>query len=947
MSNARNGPVPTPTICEAILKRAMRPGAWEGLSEKDRADLVADAQRQLVGHTPDFLHRAAVGGNGAPAPLLNDALELSFTDGQSNIPYKKFEQQLQELLNRANRQGKVVMGFDSDNEPIILDSENLNRHGMYLGASGVGKSAAMSNLFIQLSRQDGPMILIDPHKTLIGEVLPHLPPHRWKDVVYVDPMNTDRSWGINLLQVGRRDVDDAGADFGKRLKRNIENTVLNITAALSQIQQDATGHAAGVSIQSMMYNAAMACVEREDTTFVDLFHLLADPDTQSLVVDSITDEAARIFFKATYPGLNAEYKERILNKIRPFTQSLMVDMFCRRDESPSLSDLIESNKIIVFDLNTDEIPNTTSKLLGYITLVLLMMFIDKRDISKKPKRLYAFVDEYANFASSVTTRVLAEARKKEVCLIMGFQHLQQLPEEVMSSLGNVSTKCIFRTGPEDAELMCKTMGLIDGRNKPKLSEFTEMPDFRMKLQAVEIDLNDTEGRRRIGVTAVDTLPALPVRADAQRIINRIKAESAKRYGKIPDERDHETVYKVGDVGTRHVLEGVYDAVCAVKNNRTYFLPIDAGFKGGSEAMWALQNGLVTTNLIRAILAAKGINVPAKRLGQFLRHLQSQKLIQRVTGQAEYDQYALKQDGVTALRKFISPGTSRNEGNVEHQQAVLRLWAALAGVSPCATEVPDQKTTDYAPDLMCTVRTSNPATFLQRITEREMVHFQVEYSTSSVITKMMNNIQRAAAAGALPILIIPIEQATQEHLARVYLIHDRLISGSSDKPGKRPSFHVWAVTNNFEIWQIDSASRLAVRVLGTYDQKTTIQLQLGQAMPMSFPPPAPAAPPGQAKPAPAPTPVAAAPPAPLPAQPAAAPVRTVNQDDVLAVLRKVIGQLSSEMLPDDRIPIGVILAKMNQVQNGLNAEALSVIEMAKRHFGARFEDSPDGPRMYFD
>jgi type IV secretory pathway TraG/TraD family ATPase VirD4 len=74
---------------------------------------------------------------------------------------------------------------------------------------------------------------------------------------------------------------------------------------------------------------------------------------------------------------------------------------------------------------------------------------------------FLYVDEFQNFATGAFIKILSEARKYKLGLIMANQYTSQLDEAIRSSIfGNVGTLASFAVGAEDAPYLAREFGNI-------------------------------------------------------------------------------------------------------------------------------------------------------------------------------------------------------------------------------------------------------------------------------------------------------------------------------------------------------------------------------------------------------------------------------------------------------------------------------------------------------
>ena len=83
---------------------------------------------------------------------------------------------------------------------VTFSIEDRCKHTHIIGATGTGKSTLIANLMLQDIQKGLGLVLFDPHGDLIDDVIALLPEERMKDVVLLDPADTDFPIGLNILQ---------------------------------------------------------------------------------------------------------------------------------------------------------------------------------------------------------------------------------------------------------------------------------------------------------------------------------------------------------------------------------------------------------------------------------------------------------------------------------------------------------------------------------------------------------------------------------------------------------------------------------------------------------------------------------------------------------------------------------------------------------------------------
>jgi hypothetical protein len=86
--------------------------------------------------------------------------------------------------------------------------------------------------------------------------------------------------------------------------------------------------------------------------------------------------------------------------------------------------------------------------------------MNRVDIPEEEREdFYLYVDEFQNFATSSFIKILSEARKYRLNLILANQYMAQVSEDVRAAIfGNVGTLSTFIVGAQDAFHLAKEFG---------------------------------------------------------------------------------------------------------------------------------------------------------------------------------------------------------------------------------------------------------------------------------------------------------------------------------------------------------------------------------------------------------------------------------------------------------------------------------------------------------
>jgi len=101
------------------------------------------------------------------------------------------------------------------------------------------------------------------------------------------------------------------------------------------------------------------------------------------------------------------------------------------------------------------------------------------DVPEAQRRdFYLYVDEFQNFATGSFIKIMSEARKYRLNIMLANQYMAQIPEEVQKAiLGNTGTLSSFAVGAEDAQILHKEFAEVFSEN-----DLVNLSNFQVALK---------------------------------------------------------------------------------------------------------------------------------------------------------------------------------------------------------------------------------------------------------------------------------------------------------------------------------------------------------------------------------------------------------------------------------------------------------------------------------
>jgi predicted RNA-binding protein with RPS1 domain len=330
----------------------------------------------------------------------------------------------------------------------IKKGDDRRRHMYILGKSGTGKTTLIANMAIADIKKGLGVAVIDPHGDLSEILLDYIPKERVEDIVYLDPSTKDISFNLNPLTV-----------------KNSQHQELVVSSILS-IFTKIWANVWSARMEYILRNTLLTLVERPGATLLDIPKLLTDPRFRNEYLDSVTDKVVHEFWKKEYDKYSERFQSEaispILNKVGRFTTSKLIRNIVGHEHSTvDIEDLMNQGKIIILNLAQGKIGEDNTALLGAMFITQMQIAAMNRVYVPEEERkdFFLYVDEFQNFATESFVKILSEARKFRLNLILANQYTAQLPEEIQKAIfGNAGTVVTFVVGADDANRLINELG---------------------------------------------------------------------------------------------------------------------------------------------------------------------------------------------------------------------------------------------------------------------------------------------------------------------------------------------------------------------------------------------------------------------------------------------------------------------------------------------------------
>lgn len=387
-----------------------------------------------------------------------------------------------------------------------IKKDDRSKHFYIIGKTGTGKSTLIANMAINDMRNGEGLAVIDPHGDLSEILLDYIPSFRINDVAYLDPSDTEYPFRLNPLEV----TNDAYREL--------------VVSGIVSIFYKLYHYSWGPRLEYILRNTLLTLVQVHESTLLDVPNLLADSEYRKKIVSRLEDPVLKKFWLNEYEKmgerLQSEAISPILNKVGQFISARTIRNIIKHPRSTiNLEEMMNNGKIIIANLSQGKLGEDNSALLGAMMITKFQLAAMNRVYMEEGKRrdFFLYVDEFQNFATSSFVKILSEARKYHLSIVLANQYIGQIDEEVQKAIfGNIGSLLCFGVGARDARELVREYG----------STYTEEELVRLGNYNVVLKLS-IDNNTSLPFSA-KTLP-LPRSKNQNR--EKVIRSSQERYGK--------------------------------------------------------------------------------------------------------------------------------------------------------------------------------------------------------------------------------------------------------------------------------------------------------------------------------------------------------------------------------------------------------------------------------
>jgi hypothetical protein len=331
----------------------------------------------------------------------------------------------------------------------IKQGEDRRRHTYIIGKSGTGKTTLIANMAIDDIRKGRGVAIIDPHGDLCQTILDYIPSNRINDVCYFNPADPEYVYPLNVLEA-----------------QNESQKELVASGVLSIFKKLYGNVSWGPRLEHILRNAILTLVNTPNSDMTHIVEILTHKEYRDAVVTKLQNPTLKNFWLNEYNRMDDKFQNEaiapVLNKVGQFIASTNIrNTVAHAKSKVNIQEIMDQKKILIADLSTGKLGEDNSALLGAMLITQVQLSAMNRVFQAQEDRadFYLYVDEFQNFATDAFIKILSEARKFKLNLIVANQYMAQLDRTIQDAIfGNVGSIMSFVVGNQDAYILTKEFG---------------------------------------------------------------------------------------------------------------------------------------------------------------------------------------------------------------------------------------------------------------------------------------------------------------------------------------------------------------------------------------------------------------------------------------------------------------------------------------------------------
>lgn len=394
--------------------------------------------------------------------------------------------------------------------PVYLPPDALTRHMLLVGRTRMGKTTLAQHVACWAMRQPGrALVIVDPHRDMVEELLGHVPPERVGDVVVIDLADEEFLPGFNVLdvqQVGDPEkVVEAFVDVSYILWAGYwgPRMVVPLRMLLMALALANSGRAPEQQFTILALAPLIALARDRRSHFLREILPPDDPRSQNVIA----------YFETEYDDLTPSFQERVVSPVLSKARAFEFNSRIRAMVGQPASTInpwrfVADGKIVLFHTARPTVGDEFASFMGSVVLNYVRRAILAQGAVPVEERAPAtvIVDESQTMAAVDYASIMAEAQKFGGSILLSTQGLSLLEPSMQREnlarvaldrqlLANTDTLMVFRVAGDDAS----RISMREFGEEVPPATLTNLPQFTAYVRTVV-------GREVVAPFAVETRP---------------------------------------------------------------------------------------------------------------------------------------------------------------------------------------------------------------------------------------------------------------------------------------------------------------------------------------------------------------------------------------------------------------------------------------------------------
>lgn len=403
-----------------------------------------------------------------PTFLLDLDLEKEKVLKYQKVPkYLKIEKLLPIL--EENRKHAILkidcFPYCSKDLYLSLNQYDFFKHSLILGSSGSGKSKWLSLMISKLEQESYQVVVIDPHASLEKEI-----------------------GGLEGSSIIDFETEESSINLFKDTSENVIATVELMLSLFSSLLIDSYNP----KLERVLRNSIHLLLLGNRFSFKTLRKLILELEYRVECLKELEEVLPESIIDFFYNDFNELKTKSYMSAIAPILafldEVILLPGFQKEKIDTSLTELLSSSFLTIFSLDRTRLGDHMVRTIAGFLMQQILKIAEKEELNKK---LVLVVDEVAVVENPVLTRILSEARKYNISLILIGQYLNQLSSSLLNAIfANTVNYYIFRSSRIDATTLVDHLNIDLKESKSKEDKIKLLTELNNRECIVRLSVKD-------------------------------------------------------------------------------------------------------------------------------------------------------------------------------------------------------------------------------------------------------------------------------------------------------------------------------------------------------------------------------------------------------------------------------------------------------------------------